>query len=180
MDITQASDVDLKILELQLGRVPRGVLGIAARCACGAPLVVSTAPRLDDVYPFPTLFYLTHPVAVKGCSVLESNQWMEMLNEKLREDDELAKAYADAHRDYIAKRDAIEKVDEISDFSAGGMPDRVKCLHALLGHSLAAGEGVNPIGDWTERKLAEEGLWERGKCSCAAGQTPADFEEENE
>jgi len=27
------------------------------------------------------------------------------------------------------------------------MPTRVKCLHALVGHALAAGQGVNPLGD---------------------------------
>ena len=27
------------------------------------------------------------------------------------------------------------------------MPTRIKCLHALVGHSLAAGPGVNPVGD---------------------------------
>lgn len=177
MDITQASDVDLAIIERQLGRVPRGVLGVAARCVCGAPLVVATAPRLDDGTPFPTLFYLSHPGAVKGCSVLEANKWMEFLNQQLAENQELAEQYQAAHRDYIDQRDSIEVVDEIRDFSAGGMPTRVKCLHALLAHSLAVGEGVNPIGDWTERKLAAEGLWTRSKCTCEAGQTPADFEE---
>ena len=38
-------------------------------------------------------------------------------------------------------------VPEIDGVSAGGMPDRVKCLHALVGHALAAGPGVNPLGD---------------------------------
>ncbi|WP_297555695.1 DUF501 domain-containing protein [uncultured Actinomyces sp.] len=176
MDKTQG--VDLTILELQLGREPRSVLGIAARCVCGAPLVVATAPRLENGSPFPTMYYLTHPAAVKGCSVLESNQWMEHLNEQLAQDEQLRAEYAAAHRAYIAARDAVEKVDEISGFSAGGMPERVKCLHALLGHALAAGPGVNPIGDWTLAKLEEMELWERQKCSCLAGQTPADFEGE--
>ena len=27
------------------------------------------------------------------------------------------------------------------------MPDRVKCLHSLVAHSLSAGTGVNPLGD---------------------------------
>lgn len=174
MDKTQ--DVDLKILELQLGREPRGVLGIAARCVCGAPLVVATAPRLENGSPFPTMFYLTHPAAVKGCSVLESNQWMEFLNERLGDDEQLRSEYAAAHLAYIEARDAVEKVDEISGFSAGGMPQRVKCLHALLGHALAAGPDVNPIGDWTLAKLEEMGLWDQKKCSCLPGQTPADFE----
>ena len=36
---------------------------------------------------------------------------------------------------------------EIAGVSAGGMPDRVKCLHVLAGQSLAQGRGVNPLGD---------------------------------
>ena len=68
-------------------------------------------------------------------------------------DEDLAAAYRAAHRAYLAARSRIGKdaglaeVEEISDFSAGGMPTRVKCLHALVGHALAAGRGVNPIGD---------------------------------
>ena len=45
---------DLEALADQLGRVPRGVVAIAARCVCGRPTVVRTAPRLDDDTPFPT------------------------------------------------------------------------------------------------------------------------------
>ena len=62
------SSADLEALAEQLGRVPRGVVAIAARCVCGRPTVVRTAPRLDDGTPFPTSYYLTHPAAVKGCS----------------------------------------------------------------------------------------------------------------
>ena len=46
------------------------------------------------------------------------------------------------------------------------MPTRVKCLHALLGHALAAGPGVNPIGDLTLAALRERGLWDERRCSC--------------
>jgi hypothetical protein len=43
------------------------------------------------------------------------------------------------------------------------MPDRVKCLHALAAHSLAAGAGVNPLGD---EVVAELGAWwEPGPCA---------------
>ncbi|WP_156664876.1 DUF501 domain-containing protein, partial [Mycobacterium sp. 852002-51057_SCH5723018] len=41
-------------------------------------------------------------------------------------------------------------------FSAGGMPDRVKCLHVLIAHSLAKGPGVNPFGDEALAILARE------------------------
>ena len=157
---------DLEALADQLGRVPRGVVAIAARCVCGRPTVVRTAPRLDDGTPFPTSYYLTHPAAVKGCSTLEAEHLMETFNADLADDAELAAAYVAAHDDYLARRAELGQVPEIEGVSAGGMPTRVKCLHALLGHSLAAGAGVNPIGDRTLEALRERGLWDPERCSC--------------
>jgi hypothetical protein len=46
------------------------------------------------------------------------------------------------------------------------MPDRVKCLHVLAAHSLAAGPGVNPLGDET---LAAVGEFWRRPCLEPAG-----------
>ena len=157
---------DLETLAAQLGRMPRGVVAIAARCVCGRPTVVRTAPRLDDGTPFPTSYYLTHPAAVKGCSTLEAEHLMETFNAELADDAELAAAYAAAHDDYLARRAELGQVSEIEGVSAGGMPTRVKCLHALLGHTLAAGAGVNPIGDRTLEALRERGLWDPERCSC--------------
>lgn len=157
---------DLDALREQLGRVPRGVVSIAARCVCGRPTVVRTAPRLPDGSPFPTSYYLTHPAAVKGCSTLEAEHLMEEYNAELAEDPELAAAYARAHEDYLARRAELGTVEEIEGVSAGGMPTRVKCLHALLGHALAAGPGTNPIGDRTLAVLKERGLWDSERCSC--------------
>ena len=48
VNTTDATEEDLEVLRCQLGRVPRGVVGIAARCVCGRPTVVATAPRLPD------------------------------------------------------------------------------------------------------------------------------------
>ena len=157
---------DLEALAGQLGRVPRGVVAIAARCVCGRPTVVRTAPRLDDGTPFPTSYYLTHPAAVKGCSTLEAEHLMETFNAALADDAELAAAYAAAHDDYLARRAELGQVPEIEGVSAGGMPTRVKCLHALVGHSLAAGPGVNPIGDRALAMLDERGLFSTSRCSC--------------
>lgn len=159
-----SSDVDA--LREQLGRVPRGVVGIAARCACGRPAVVRTAPRLPDGSPFPTTYYLTHPAAVKGCSTLEAEHLMEEFNARLAADEALADAYAAAHEDYLARRAELGRPEEIEGVSAGGMPTRVKCLHALVGHALAAGRGVNPIGDLTLAVLIERGLWDPARCLC--------------
>jgi hypothetical protein len=138
----------------QLQRRPRGVIGIAHRCPAGHPSVVATLPRLPDGTPFPTTFYLSCPRAVTACSTLEASGLMAELTERLAHDAELAAHHADAHRAYLVARDEIAAgttgtVEEIAAVSAGGMPTRVKCLHALLGHALAAGPGVNPIGDLT-------------------------------
>ena len=165
-DLVTSSDLD--VLTDQLGRVPRGVLAIGARCVCGRPTVVVTAPRLDDGTPFPTTFYLTCPPAVKGASTLEAEGAMEEMNARLGTDDELAAAYARAHVDYLARRAELGDVAEIAGVSAGGMPRRVKCLHAVLGHSLAVGRGVTPLGDETLDLLRERGVWSSQECTCTS------------
>jgi len=151
--------VDEAIIRAQLQRPPRGVAGIAYRCPCGKPAVVLTRPRLDDGTPFPTLYYLTCPRAVAACSALESQGLMAQMTQRLSDDRDLARAYRQAHDHYLEDREQLESVPEITGISAGGMPDRVKCLHALVAHSLAAGEGLNPLGD---EALREVGMfWSR-------------------
>lgn len=138
---------DVTAVSLQLGRPARAIAGIAWRCPCGRPGVVATSPRLPDGTPFPTMYYLTCPRATAACSRLESEGAMVTMNERLRADADLADRHGAAHRAYLDDRRALGEVAEIDGVSAGGMPDRVKCLHALAGHALAAGPGVNPLGD---------------------------------
>ncbi|QWW20188.1 DUF501 domain-containing protein [Schaalia sp. 19OD2882] len=154
-----ATPEDLAILREQLDRVPRGVVGIGARRSDGRPTVVVTAPRLEDGTPFPTTFYLTDPDAIYACSVLEAEKVMEDLNRWLAEDPRAMAAHARAHEDYIARRRSLGEVPQIDGISAGGMPNRVKCLHALLAHSLVAGPGVNVVGDRALEIIVERGLW---------------------
>jgi hypothetical protein len=157
------SERDVAVVTAQLGRPARNVIGIAARCVCGNPTVVATAPRLDDGTPFPTLYYLSHPAATSTISTLEATGVMAELSAELAVDEQLADAYRAAHASYLADRDSIEPVEEIAGYSAGGMPDRIKCLHALVAHSLAAGPGVNPIGDLALARNA----WTPDRCECA-------------
>lgn len=163
MPFPPATDADLAVLRAQLGRPARGVVGIAARCVCGNPTVVATSPRLPDGTPFPTFYYLTHPAATAAMSVLEADHVMRELNDLLADDEDVAAAYARAHEAYLRDRAAYGEVDEIDGISAGGMPTRVKCLHALAGHALAAGPGVNPIGD----RALELSSWSPDRCACA-------------
>lgn len=158
-----ATAADLAVVEAQLGRPPRGTQAVAHRCPCGLPDVVETRPRLADGSPFPTLYYLTCPRAVAACSRLESTGVMAQLTDRLAADQELAASYRAAHEDYVARRSAIEAVPEIAGVSAGGMPGRVKCLHALLAHALAAGPGVNPVGDEVRAQVGS--WWAEGPCA---------------
>ncbi len=147
---------DLEILRLQLGREPRGVARIAAHCGCGKPCVVMTEPRLPDGTPFPTVYYLTCPKAASAIGTLEANGVMAEMQSRLDADPALAASYRRAHASYLADRAALGDVPEIAGISAGGMPNRVKCLHVLAAHALAAGPGVNPLGD---EVLAAIGEW---------------------
>lgn len=150
------SDEDLRVVAAQLGREPRGVLDIAYRTPDGRPAVVKTTPRLPDGTPFPTLYYLTDPRLTAEASRLESAGVMRAMTQRLADDEHLAAAYRRAHESFLAERDAIESLG--TDFSGGGMPDRVKCLHVLIAHSLAKGPGLNPLGDEAVALAAANGL----------------------
>jgi hypothetical protein len=126
---------------VQLGRDPRGSVDVVARCPYGLPSVIRTRPRLEDGSPFPTLYYLVCPVAVRAIGRLEASGTMRVYEERLADDASLREDYARAHERYKAARDEIEVLDDPS--TAGGMPERVKCLHALYAHELA---DRNPIG----------------------------------
>ncbi|MGH3737454.1 MAG: DUF501 domain-containing protein [Micromonosporaceae bacterium] len=160
-----ADDNDLAAVRAQLGRPPRGVEAVAHRCPCGLPDVVATAPRLADGTPFPTTYYLTCPRAASAVGTLESQGLMAAMTDRLREDPSLAARYRAAHEDYLRRRAELGDVSEIAGISAGGMPDRVKCLHVHLAHALAAGPGVNPFGDETRDLLGE--WWRPGPCVSA-------------
>jgi hypothetical protein len=159
-DHTPATDADLAAVHAQLGRPPRGLRAVAHRCPCGNPDVVETSPRLEDGTPFPTTYYLTCPRAASAIGTLEAEGVMKRMTAQLAEDEELAAGYRAAHEDYLARRDAIEVLEGFP--SAGGMPDRVKCLHVLAAHALAAGRGVNPLGDETLDLLPD--WWAKGPC----------------
>jgi hypothetical protein len=153
---------DLAAVEAQLGRPPRGTHAVGHRCPCGLPDVVVTEPRLPDGTPFPTTYYLTCPRATSQIGTLEGSGLMREMEARLRDEPELAAAYRAAHDAYLADRSALADVPEIAGVSAGGMPDRVKCLHVLAAHALAAGPGVNPLGDEVLARLGE--WWADGPC----------------
>jgi uncharacterized protein len=160
--VERVDAADLAAVRDQLGRVPRGVAAVAHRCPCGLPDVLLTEPRLPDGTPFPTTYYVTCPRLTGAVSTLETSGMMREMTGRLGSDPGLASAYSAAHADYLRRRRELGDVAEIDGISAGGMPARVKCLHVLVGHSLAAGPGVNPLGDEALAALGE--WWAAGRC----------------
>lgn len=153
---------DGRAVAAQLRRPPRAAFAVANRCPCGLPAVVATNPLLPDGTPFPTMYYATCPRLNAALSTLESQGFMKQQARELAQDPDYADAYRAAHERYLAERAALGDVPAIAGVSAGGMPDRVKCLHALAAQSLACGPGVNPVGD---AALGAAGAWWRsGPC----------------
>jgi len=154
------NSADAAAVTAQLGRPPRSVLGVAHRCPCRLPDVIETAPRLPDGAPFPTLFYLTCVRACAAVSKLEADGTMKEMTGRLATDPELARAYRAAHLDYAARRDRAAARAGVPPLppesaTAGGMPERVKCLHVLVAHELAV-PGANPFG---REAIASVGQW---------------------
>lgn len=87
---------------------------------------------------------------------------MSEMTERLDADPDLADSYRRSHEAYLRRRSELGEVAEIAGVSAGGMPTRVKCLHALVGHALADGTGANRFGDEALDRLGP--WWEVGPC----------------
>lgn len=136
---------DAALAAQMIGRPLRGSSAVAVRCGWGLPAVLRVAPALEDGTPFPTTFWLACPLANTHCSRLEAEGAMVGLTQRLAGDAELAEGYAAAHDRFVAFRDTLGPPVP-SGASAGGMPGRVKCLHALYGHHLATDD--NAMGAW--------------------------------
>jgi hypothetical protein len=137
--------------------------------------VVQTAPRLPDGTPFPTLYYLTCPRASAAISRLEEAGVMRDMTSRLRADPALQARYSAAHADYVSRREAVARSLGQAPLppgtqSAGGMPDRVKCLHALAAHALAV-PGINPLGE--DAVQAAGPWWQAGPCVAVTTPAPA-------
>ena len=140
--LPEAGAPDRRLIEAQIGRDVRGSVAVAARCRYGLPVVVRTAPLLPDGTPFPTLYWLACPAARVAVGRLEAAGWNARLSERVAAEPDLAAAHAAAHASYLAQRDAMAPL--AGDPGVGGLPGRVKCLHALYAHHAAT--GADPVG----------------------------------
>lgn len=178
---TQASEAEKNIVYRQLGRFPRGMVAVGARCVCGRPLAVITRPCLEDGTPFPTTCYLTSPESVKAVSRLEAQGIMREFNERLQSDESFAEHYMQAHQTYLRFRHVLaerlgDSEEHIASMSAGGMPTRVKCLHAIVAQTLVMGAHINPVGDEVLAAIRDE--FAPDVCRCTIPWTANDDEDD--
>lgn len=138
---------DRTVIEVQIGRPLRAESEVVARCHLGMPVVVRVPPHLDDGTPFPTLYWVTCPLAVTRIARLEGAGGVKRMESKAAADAEFRARLDAAHASYASERDGL-----IQDRDAprpgggvGGAGTGVKCLHAHYAHTAAGGE--NPIGE---------------------------------
>lgn len=138
---------DPSVIETQIGRPLRADSDVVARCHLDRPVVVRVPPHLDDGTPFPTLYWLTCPLAVVRIGRLEGAGGVKRMESKAASLPEFAAALDEAHHRYAAERDALV-VDTSGPQPSGGVGGSergVKCLHAHYAHHAA--DGSNPVGE---------------------------------
>jgi exopolyphosphatase / guanosine-5'-triphosphate,3'-diphosphate pyrophosphatase len=141
---------DRSIVREQLGREPTVPFTVVARCPGGHPLVIRNAPIDREGHPFPTLFWLTCPVAVKAAARLESEGWIGRWNARAEKDQDLATALATAHEEYARER-SRGFPQALACGGVGGASRGVKCLHAHYANHVAGGR--DPIGAWVSGEI---------------------------
>lgn len=160
-DPMQLSEPDRQIIREQLGREPRGAMGVAVRCPAGHPLVVQVYPLLregPDAIPFPTTFWLSCPVVVTKISRIEADGWIGRLQDMLQEDPVWrAEQEADHRRSAAERWDLLRAEDRawveqrgwdgLRESGIGGIHHaaHVKCLHLHYADHLARS---NSVGRW--------------------------------
>jgi exopolyphosphatase / guanosine-5'-triphosphate,3'-diphosphate pyrophosphatase len=141
---------DLRIVAEQLGREPTVPFIVVARCPGGHPLVTRNRPFDAEGTPFPTLFWLTCPAAVRAVSRLESAGAIAELNERIGSDADLAFAVERAHAEYARERARDDPRAEAFG-GVGGTRTGLKCLHAHYANHLAGGDDA--VGRWTAERV---------------------------
>ena len=151
-----ASEQQLSLIQRQLGRAPRGLVGIAHQTADGVPVVLQMRSLVDD-QPFPTLYWLSSLDLHKALAEIETAGWVKQIEAELAEDPAFRAAYRQNHLDYVRQRwDAMHADDKsrietlgfshlFDKYGIGGIAqwDKVRCLHMQYAHHLC---GENVIG----------------------------------
>ena len=138
---------DREVVAVQIGRPPRSRVPVTARCHLGMPVVIDVPPILDDGTPFPTMHWLTCPLATIRISRIESAGGVRVADELIRTDPEVRAAFGAAMQRYAQARTSLLPQGWDGPAPTGGVAGSsggVKCLHAQYADSASGND--NPIG----------------------------------
>lgn len=138
---------DRQVVEIQIGRPLRADSTPVSRCHLDLPVVIRVPPILDDGTPFPTLYWLTCPLAVARIGRLEGAGGVKRLEQKAEVDPEFGSRLDGANAAYAEERDRLvpDGRTRSPTGGVGGTRTGIKCLHAHYAHTRAGGD--NPVGD---------------------------------
>ncbi len=115
-------------------------------------MVAQVPPVLDDGTPFPTLYWLSCPLAVKRIGRLEGMGGVKQMERWVAES--AGSRFEAANRRYAESRDALISGEPVHrpDGGVAGTRAGVKCLHAHYADHAAGND--NPVGEavapWVE------------------------------
>ena len=145
---------DRQKVAAQIGRPSRAEIETRRRCHLSLPVVVQVPSVLEDGTPFPTLYWLTCPLAVKRVSRLESAGGVKAMERRAARAPEFGSALEAAHARYAAQREKMTppEAEHRPEGGVAGAAQGVKCLHAHYADALAG--NPNPVGElvapWVE------------------------------
>ncbi|OFW65508.1 MAG: hypothetical protein A2Z12_02795 [Actinobacteria bacterium RBG_16_68_21] len=136
---------DREVVAVQIGRPLRAEADVVVRCRLGVPVVTRVPPTLEDGTPFPTLFWLSCPLAVRRIGRIEAAGGVASMDRRAMRDPVFGADLETAHADYAAARDElVGDAPHLPTGGVGGARVGVKCLHAHYAHHAAGGS--NPVG----------------------------------
>jgi uncharacterized protein len=144
--VEPATQRDREAIERQLGRPPRALAGVAARCSLGGPSVIAQRPYDEAGMPFPTTLWLSCRVLVRSVSELESSGGIAELEAELGMQPDLRASRRRAEVRVAALRESLDEGGPRADGGAalatsldgGADAAPLKCLHAHAAVALAA------------------------------------------
>ncbi|MEA2023063.1 MAG: DUF501 domain-containing protein [Actinomycetota bacterium] len=145
---------DRSVVQAQIGRPPRSTIDVTARCHLGLPIVITVPPLLDDDTPFPTLYWLTCPLAAKRIGRVEAGGGVRQAELMIADDPALVDRHSAAAERYRTSREAMIPDGYVGYQPTGGVGGTgagVKCLHAHYADTAAGND--NPVGEWTAAQI---------------------------
>jgi len=145
----------LALIEQQLGRTPRGLVGIAHQTDDGIPVVLQMRSLVED-QPFPTLYWLCSRDLHRALARIEDQGWVKTIEAELAEEGELYAQYQQSQRAYVEARwqamtdedrqriEALGFLDLFNRYGIGGIANwsKVRCLHMQYAQHLVMGNAI--------------------------------------